>query len=66
MFESGFRTKTSSKTIRESLLNPLKSIPTAIIASSIVRNSPLKSGGHWGMIGGILTSIRYVPVNSPL
>lgn len=48
MCESGLRTKTPSKTIRESPPNPLKSMRTAFFASSIVRVRPLKSGGHWG------------------
>gem|GEM_PF-3490254 len=43
-----FGTKTSSKTIRESPSNPLKSRRAAIFTSGIVRVSPLKSGGHWG------------------
>lgn len=44
----GLRTISTSKTIRESPQNPLKSMLTAIFPSRVVRGSPLKSGCHWG------------------
>lgn len=43
-----FGTISTSKTIRESPQNPLKSMLTAIFPSRVVRGSPLKSGCHWG------------------
>ncbi len=48
MFESGLRTISTSKTIRESLTIPLKSMLAAIFTSCVVRGCPLKSGCHWG------------------
>lgn len=60
MFESGLRTKTSSKTIRESPPNPLKLILTVIFVSSIARDSPLKSGGNWGHSWGQVKAIEYL------
>lgn len=61
MCESGLRTKTSSQTIRESPPNPLKSILTVIVVSSIARDSPLKSGGHWGQV----KAIEYLRTSGP-
>lgn len=43
-----FGTISSSKTIRESPPNPLKSMLVAIFQSRVVRGGPLKSGCHWG------------------
>ncbi len=43
-----FGTISTSKTIRESPPNPLKSMLAAISSSRVVRGSPLKSGCHWG------------------
>lgn len=48
MFESGLRTISTSKIIRESPIVPYNSMSTVILMSGVVRDCPLKSGCHWG------------------